>query len=161
VIRHPFTEVHVNWKERLGQAYAYRELHGDYRLVPARLDELRRHAYRYGLTLDGPAFSLFYDDPAEADVASLRARVCLPVANDESLAGPWDYDVLPSARVVYAVVSGPVGQVPLSYPGLLAYMAERRWVVDGPIRESYLHAPETPEDGAPLTEVQVPWRPGP
>ena len=160
ISRMPFAEVHVTWKERRAQHYVFRELIGDYRRTPDALAELTGTAYRFGLRPEGPAFCLFYDDPGEVPVHELRSRVCLPVVATEGRSGPWEYDLLPAAMVAYAVVSGPIGAVPLSYPGILKHMAERNWTESGPIREVYLYAPESAAEGVPVTEVQIPWVPG-
>jgi effector-binding domain-containing protein len=158
ISRPPFARVHVNWKERLPQSYAYREFVGDYRLARGELQRLRAEAYRYGLSLPGPAFCLFYDDPGEVPIDQLRSRVCLPVHAGEERDGPWSYDVLPRATVVYAAVAGPAGQVPLAYPALYRYLDANGWAETGPVREVYLADPTLDSELRELvTEVQIPW----
>ena len=157
----PFTRVHVEWKERLPQSYAYIEVLGDYRLVYGKLEALRLEAYRFGLSLAGPAFSLFYDDPGETPIDQLRARVCLPVHAGEDQPGPWSFEVLPRKTVVYAAVAGSHPQVPLAYSALFAYIQEHGWVPSGPIREIYLADPSLDSRiTEALTEVQIPWAAG-
>ena len=157
----PFTRVHVEWKERLPQSYVYREVVGDYRRTRGQLDGFRREAYRFGLSLAGPGFCLFYDDPGETHRDQLRARICLPVHSGEDLPGPWAFDVLPRQTVVYAAVAGTHGKVPLSYSALFKYIAEHNWVPNGPIRELYLADPAVDSRiKSALTEVQIPWASG-
>ena len=156
----PFTRVHVEWKERLPQSYAFREIVGDYRLARAKLNELRIEAYRSGLSIVGPAFCLFYDDPGETPIHQLRARICLPVHAGEDRAGTWTYEVLPRQTVVYAAVAGSHGKVPLAYSALFSFIAEHGWVPNGPIRELYLADPKLDSRiQETLTEVQIPWAP--
>jgi effector-binding domain-containing protein len=159
--RPPFEQVVVQWKERLATRYAFREVRGDYRRSRAELEALLADARRSGLDPVGPGFCLFYDDPADVPTADLRARVCLPVHPEESRVGAWDLDVLPGRTVVYAVVEADHGAVPLAYPSLFRYLADRGWQEDGPVREIYLYQPvgDQGPTSVPWTEVQVPWVP--
>ncbi|MFT5284924.1 MAG: effector-binding domain-containing protein [Planctomycetota bacterium] len=156
--RTPYARVHTNWKERLPQSYAYREVLGDYRQSSQHLVEMRTEAYRYGLAISGPAFCLFYDDPGETPMAELRSRICLPVHAGEVQPGPWQFDVLPRSTVVYAAVSGPHRSVALSYSAIFNHIAENGWTVSGPICEIYLADPELDSRITEvITEVQIPW----
>jgi len=156
----PFTRVHVEWKERMPQSYAFREVVGDYRLTRAELNAFRLEAYRFGLQVAGPAFCLFYDDPGETPIDQLRARICLPVHAGEDRPGPWTFETLPRQTVVYAAVAGPHGKVPLTYSALFNFIAEHGWTPNGPIRELYLADPQLDSRiKETLTEVQLPWAP--
>ena len=156
--RSPFERVHTNWKERLPQSYAYRDLVGDYRLTSKEISSMRNEAYRYGLAPSGPAFCLYYDDPGETPMSKLRSRVCLPVHAGEVQSGPWQFDVLPRATVVYAAVSGPHRSVALAYSAIFKHIASNGWTVAGPICEIYLADPELDSRiNEAITEVQIPW----
>ena len=86
--------------------------------------------------------------------------MCLPVLGLEAVADPLGFDLLPSANVAYARVAGPYPEVPGSYPGLFDYLRERGWVLEPPIRETYLVDPGRVQTFNQLiTEVQMPWRP--
>lgn len=161
VTRAPFDEIHVEWKERLDQAYVYREYQGDYRYVHNALRSLIHAARARKLKRSGPAFVLYYDDPGEVPVAELRARVCLTVEPGATAIGDWKSDRLPMATVVYAVVAGPLHNLPRVYPALFAYLGKFGWVENGPIREVYLIEPgSVSNDEWLMSEVQVPWRAG-
>ncbi len=161
VTRAPFDEIHVEWKERLDQAYVYREYQGDYRQVHSALRSLINAARARKLKRSGPAFVLYYDDPGEVPVAELRARVCLTVEPGAAAIGDWKADRLPMATVVYAVVAGPLHNLPRVYPSLFAYLGKFGWVENGPIREVYLIEPgSVSNDEWLMSEVQVPWRAG-
>lgn len=154
----PFDDVHANWKERLDQAYVYRELRGSYTETGRLLPQLFEDAKRAGLTITGPPFALFYDDPGTTAVIELRSRACLPVASVDAAAS-ISADTLPSATVAYAVVRGPYPEVPRAYRGLLEYMRRFGWVEAGPIREIYLVSPTSvPSYDALLCEIQIPVR---
>ena len=159
VTKPPYDAVHVNWKHRLDQPYVYVEHVGDYRRVGAVLRELIGRLDDAAVSPTGPYFCLYYDDPGRVPIESLRARICAPVAAGVSARGGLALDVLPSTTVAYAVVSGPVWQVPLCYPGVLDYMDARGWALDGPIRESYLNLDTLGSPDELLTEVQFPWQP--
>ncbi len=156
--RSPFEEVEVRWKERLGTHYVYRDVTGDYRATRGELARLLSDARRLQLAIQGPGFCLFYDDPGEVPVDTLRSRVCLPVDQGTTRGGPWEFDQLPTATVGYAVVEGDRATVPLAYPAVFAFLDRNGWVVDGPVREIDLFDPGA--RGEPWTEVQVPWRSG-
>jgi effector-binding domain-containing protein len=153
----PFDHVAANWKHRLAQPYAYLEARGSYTQVGALLSELVTQAQRQGLTVDGPPFALYYDDPGRVPVDELRLRACLPIAGSTRPLEPLAFDVLPSTTVVYAFASGPYPEVPRAYAGLYRYLSELGWREDGPIRESYLVNPGEVSDFAQLvTEIQIP-----
>lgn len=156
----PYADVHANWKERLEQPYVFREHRGSYTETGRLLPELHADAMRAGLTVTGPPFALFYDDPGRVAAGELRSRVCLPVVS-ESLPHDMKLDVLPAATVAYAVVRGPYPDAPRAYPGILAYMQRFGWVEGGPIREVYLVSPASVATyDALLCEIQIPVRAG-
>ena len=158
ISRAPWKEVHVDWKQRLDQAYVFVEQRGDYRKVRDSVEELFRQAESQGIQPAGPLFGLFYDDPGQVPLEQLRARMCLPVSGAQSVRAPLAYDVLESKPVVYCIAGGPYHEVPRSYAGVIRYLEERGWVEAGPWRETYLN-PEAVRTGEELlTEVQVPWR---
>ena len=158
VSRAPWDEVHVEWKQRLDQAYVFIDQRGDYRKVRESIEELFRQAEAQGVQPAGPLFGLFYDDPGRVPLDELRARMCLPVSGAQTVRAPLQYDVLDSKPVVYCIAGGPYHEVPRSYPGVIKYLEEHGWVEAGPWRETYLN-PEAARTGEELlTEVQVPWR---
>lgn len=153
----PYDQVHVNWKQRLDQPYVYVEYRGDYRKIGSAIRTLQERVDTAGIVPLGELFCLYYDDPGWTDTAELRARACLPV-NDRAGEGfDLGYDVLPSETVVYAVVAGPPGVVPRTYPQLFEYISRRNWEREMPIREVYLNVGESTNPSGLLTEVQVPW----
>src|SRR5258706_11876660 len=153
----PFTEVHCNWKERIAQPYVYLEFKGSYAVSGRNVPEVARLMSEQGLTASGPPFGLYYDDPGEVPIDQLRSRLCFPVELAAQTKEPLRADVLPSATVAYAVVSGRYPDVPRCYPGLLAYMKRMHWAVAGPIREVYWVPPGSVSDWSALRcEVQVP-----
>jgi effector-binding domain-containing protein len=160
ITKPPYSQVHVEWKERLDQAYVYVEHQGDYRRIGSAIDALLREAELQRLQPTGPVFALFFDDPGATEVLALRSRACLPVAGSLRVKTPLAYEVLPGAPVIYAVVAGPYSDVSLSYPALGKYLADRGWVESGPWREIYLNAGQVGDLAELLTEVQVPWRTG-
>jgi AraC family transcriptional regulator len=155
--RPPYSQVHANWKQRLDQPYVFVEYTGSYtetgRLLPAIHAAMRDQ----GLEPSGPPFALFYDDPGKVPAAQLVSRACVPVDRVVSPTGNLLFDVLPSTTVVYAFVTGPYPDVPMSYPGLYAFMNKMGWREDGPIRETYLIPPDSVSSFDQLTtEVQLP-----
>lgn len=155
--RPPFDHVAANWKHRLAQPYTFLEARGSYTQIGALLGALVSEAQRQGLSVSGPPFALYYDDPGRVAVDELRLRACLPLDGAVQLDAPLAYDVLPSTTVVYAFVSGPYPEVPRAYPGLYRYLGELGWREDGPVRESYLVNPGEVGDFSQLvTEVQIP-----
>ncbi|MFN0245097.1 MAG: GyrI-like domain-containing protein [Planctomycetota bacterium] len=156
----PYDDVHANWKERLAQPYVFREHRGSYTETGRLLPGLHADSVRAGLTISGPPFALFYDDPGLVGSAELRSRVCLPVATLPD-AQDMQADVLPAATVAYAVVRGPYPDAPRAYRGILAYMQRFGWVEGGPIREVYLVSPASVATyDALLCEIQIPVRAG-
>lgn len=160
--RAPFDRVHANYKERLEQAYVFRELTGSYvatgRALPALHEELRRA----GLEASGPPFALFYDDPGRVPVAELRSRACIPVAELAPASSGLACDVLPRSHVVYAFAAGPYPEAPRAYPGLYAYLQRMGWVEAGPIREVYHVSPADAANFDDLVcEIQIPAAPRP
>lgn len=157
----PYQDVHANWKERLAQTYVFREHRGSYTETGRLLPGLHADSVRSGLTISGPPFALFYDDPGRVPSGELRSRVCLPVAVPPD-AHDMQVDVLPAATVAYAVVRGPYPDAPRAYPGILAYMQRFGWVEGGPVREVYLVSPASVATyDALLCEIQIPVRAGP
>jgi len=153
----PFRSIHANWKQRIDQPYVYVEFQGSYTETGRLLPQVHRAMVDQGLEPAGPPFALFYDDPGTTPVEQLRSRACVPVEDVADPQGELDFDVLPSTTVVYAFVAGAYPDVPRSYPGIYAYLGAQGWVENGPIRETYLVAPESVESfDALLTEVQVP-----
>ena len=155
--RPPYKVVHANWKQRLDQPYVFVEYTGSYtetgRLLPAVHAAMRDQ----GLEPSGPPFALFYDDPGRVPADQLVSRACVPVDGVVSPRGNLLFDVLPSTTVVYAFVTGPYPEVPLAYPGVLAYMSKMGWRENGPIRETYLIPPDSVTSFDQLTtEVQLP-----
>ena len=156
----PYDEVHVDWKQRLEQPYVFLELVGDYADTGRHLPSLLEQCRAQGVGVAGPPFGLFFDDPMRVPVGSRRSRLCVPVRELSAVAAPLGFDLLPAANVAYARVAGPYPEVPNSYPGVFDYLRERGWVLDGPIRETYLVDPGRVQTfDQLLTEVQMPWRP--
>jgi len=153
----PFTTFHASWKMRMSAGYAYLEHRGHYHDARSMVSTVVREAEAQGLTIDGPPFVLFYDDPAQKPVSELVARVALPIAGQRSPAAPLRYDVLPEANVAYAAVSGPYPAVPEAYPHLDAYLQRFNWELAGPIREIYVVPPSSVRTTDELLcEVQFP-----
>ncbi|MBK7877535.1 MAG: GyrI-like domain-containing protein [Planctomycetes bacterium] len=160
--RAPFDAVHANYKERLEQAYVYRELVGSYTATGRALPELHAALERAGLRASGPPFALYYDDPGKVPVSELKSRACIPVEALPSASLGLLADVLPRAHVVYAYVAGPYPDAPRAYPGLFAYLGRMGWVEAGPIREVYHVPPASVTSFDDLVcEVQVPAAPRP
>jgi effector-binding domain-containing protein len=162
ISRAPFEVVHANYKERLEQPYAFVELRGSYvetgRALPALHDRIRAA----GLEPSGPPFGLYFDDPGRVPVAELRSRACIPLAGVPDAGADVQFDLLPRAHVVYAVVAGPYPEAPRAYPGLYRYLTSMGWVEAGPIREIYLVPPsEVGSFDALLCEIQIPAAPRP
>jgi effector-binding domain-containing protein len=152
----PYDRVHVQWKQRLPQAYVFVELRGSYTAIGDALEEVFGEARAQGLEVTGAPFALYYDDPARTPANELRARACLPVSGGAPRA-PLTGAVLEATTVVYAFVGGAYPDVPRAYPALFEYMQRLGWVEAGPIRESYLVNPGQVEDWADLVcEVQIP-----
>ena len=150
--------VEANWKERLAQPYVYLEHRGDYRQLGDAMRALFQQSQELGITSTGAPFALFYDDPGQVAVESLRARVCLPVAERPARLSGLEYDVLPRSMVAYARVPGAYPEVARSYPALFAYLRELGWRPATPIREVYLVNPvDVPSYDQLVTEVQIPW----
>ncbi len=153
----PYAEFHASWMQRLDQPYIYLEHYGSYAETGSILPVVIREMRIQGLEPSGAPFCLYYDDPAQTPVARLISRACVPIADQRSPVTPLRYDVLPSRTVAYAFVSGPYPEVPRSYPYLLEYMKGRNFVIDGPIRETYIVPPSVAKAASDfLCEVQVP-----
>jgi effector-binding domain-containing protein len=156
----PYDEFYASWVLRSDTPYVYMEHYGSYTTTGAHLPALMREMRVQGIEASGPPFCLFYDDPAVVPRDQLVSRACVPIDTPRSPRSPLRYDVLPSKNVVYAFVSGPYPDVPRAYPKLLDHMAQLNpnWVVDGPIRETYLVPPSQaarPEDY--LCWIEVPF----
>ncbi len=157
VTQAPYTDVTANWKQRLDQPYVYFDNRGDYRLAGQRFSALHEALQDEGVAASGPPFMLFYDDPAEVPLKELRSRVCLPVASAVGATDKFQYAVLPSTTVVYAVVAGPYPEAPRAYPGLYRYLESMHWVENGPLREIYLVRPNASGNWDELLcEIQIP-----
>ena len=153
----PFKQVHANWKQRIDQPYVYVEFVGSYTETGRLLPMVHRSMVDQGLEPVGPPFALFYDDPGSTPIERLRSRACVPVEDLVQPNGKLQFDVLPSTTVVYAFASGPYPDVPRAYAGLYQFMSRSGWVENGPIRETYLVAPDSVEDfGELITEIQIP-----
>ena len=160
--RAPFDRVEANYKERLEQLYAYRELKGTYTATGRALPELHAALERAGVRASGPPFALFYDDPGRVPVADLRSRACIPIEAAPAAGSGVECDVLPRAHVVYAYVAGPYPEVPRAYPGVYAYLERMGWAEAGPIREIYHVPPASVTSFDDLVcEVQIPAAPRP
>lgn len=162
VSRAPFDAVHANFKERLEQPYVFIDVRGSYTATGRRLADLVSHMRTAGIEASGPPFGLYFDDPGRTPAEELRSRACIPVDRPPAKSALLEYDVLPRANVVYAVVGGAYPEVPRAYPGLYAYMQRMGWVENGPVREIYLVPPTSVRDFAELLcEVQIPAAPRP
>ncbi len=156
----PFGELESSWKQRLAQPYVYLDHTGSYRDTGALLPVLHREALAQGLTPSGPPFGLYYDNPAAVPVERLRSRACLPVATPVEPRPPLAGATLPSTTVIYAYIGGPYPEVAQAYPPLLGHLARMGWVLSGPVRETYLIAPDSVQDyGELITEIQIPGGP--
>lgn len=158
----PFDVVHANWKQRLGEAYIYLDHRGDYREAGPRIAELLGEAAAQGAPLRGAPFILYYDDPSDTPIASLRARIAIGLSDEVTEQRftprpPLFLDQLPERPVVYAAVGGSYAEVARAYPGIIAYMQEKGWSPSTPIRESYLIRPAGVPVDELVTEVQIPW----
>jgi effector-binding domain-containing protein len=157
VSRPPFTRMHVNYKERLDEAYVFVDVLGSYTETGRELGPLHDRMRSAGVRAAGPPFGLFYDDPGETPVNELRSRACFPVEPEASLPAEFERDVLPPTTVVYAVVSGPYPDAPRAYRGLFEYANRLGWTESGPLREIYLVAPASVASfDELLCEIQLP-----
>ncbi len=153
----PYSEFHASWMQRLDQPYIYLEHYGSYAETGSILPVVIREMRIQGLEPSGAPFCLFYDDPAQKPADQLLSRACVPIADQRSPVTPLRYEVLPSRTVAYAYVSGAYPEVPRSYPYILDYMKGRNFVIDGPIRETYIVPPSVAKAASDfLCEVQVP-----
>ncbi|MFT7668332.1 MAG: effector-binding domain-containing protein [Planctomycetota bacterium] len=153
----PFQNMNVNWKQRIDQPYVYVDFVGSYTETGRLLPSVHRSMVEQGLKPAGPPFGLFYDDPGKTPMEQLRSRACVPVDERVQTSGSLRFDILPSTTVTYAYVAGAYPEVPRSLPGLFDYMAKSGWVENGPIRETYLIAPDSVTNFDELiTEVQIP-----
>lgn len=157
----PFDTFHPSWVTRLEEGYVFMEHFGSYTDTGAHIPAVLREMKAQGIEPSGPPFCLFYDDPAATPRAQLRSRACVPIEGARSPRAPLYYDVLPTANVAYAYVSGPYPEVPRAYPKLFEYMARFGWVANGPIREEYIVPPgqaKAPSDH--ICQIQIPYAPG-
>lgn len=162
VSRPPFDTIHANFKERLEQPYVFIDVRGSYTGTGRQLAELVSRMRTFGIEPSGPPFGLYFDDPGSTPTDQLHSRACIPVERPPATNSRLEYDVLPRANVVYAVIGGAYPEVPRAYPGLHAYMQRMGWVENGPVREIYLVPPSSVRDFAELLcEVQIPAAPRP
>jgi effector-binding domain-containing protein len=153
----PYSEFHASWMQRLDQPYIYLEHYGSYAETGSILPVVIREMRIQGLEPSGAPFCLFYDDPGQKPADQLLSRACVPIADQRSPVTPLRYDVLPSRTVAYAYVSGAYPEVPRSYPFVFDYMKGRNFVIDGPIRETYIVPPSVAKASSDfLCEVQIP-----
>ncbi len=153
----PFSNVEANWKQRIDQPYVFVEFVGSYTETGRLLPMVHRAMQAQGIDPAGPPFALYYDDPGVTPIERLRSRACVPVEDRVSVSGDLAFDLLPSTTVVYAFASGAYPEVPRAYPEMYRYMAESGWVENGPIRETYLVAPNVAQGFENLlTEIQIP-----
>lgn len=157
VSRAPFKKSYVNWKQRIDQPYVYVEFIGSYTETGRLLPLVHRAMADQGIEPSGPPFNLYFDDPGTTATERLRSRACVPVEQQVRTDNNLAFDLLPSTTVVYAFVAGAYPEVPRSYPSLYEFMLRSDWVENGPIRETYLVAPDSVQSFDDLiTEVQVP-----
>lgn len=153
----PYTSFHASWVQRLDQPYIYLEHIGSYTETGSILPVVIREMRIQGLEPSGAPFCLFYDDAATTPVNELRSRACIPIDQERSPITPLRYDVLPSRTVAYAYTSGPYPDVPRAHPHLFQYLNRMNWIIDGPIRETYIVAPSVARsDRDYLCEIQIP-----
>lgn len=157
----PFDEMAVSWMQRLDQPYVYVTFIGPYSSTADHIPMLLHEMKSQGIEPSDAPFCLFYDDPGKVPANELYSRACIPIAEAKSPRSPLQYEVLPSRAVAYAIVSGHYDRAPQAYPHIFAYMKKGGWVMDGPIRETYIVPPSAASAPSDLVcEIQIPWTPG-
>ncbi|WP_113703501.1 MerR family transcriptional regulator [Nonomuraea lactucae] len=96
-------------------------------------------------------FPVDLDDPVEVAVALVLGPGAV-----RSLPGGVAVEVLPGGAFACATHVGPYDQIPLTAHAVLAWCAERRHEVRGPIREAYVSNPAVTPPDQLVTHLMIP-----
>jgi len=126
---------------------------GKYADTGKAFQQLGRLAGRY---IDGKAINLYYDTEYKEEDAEVES--CFQVKKGIKEKGDFSIHTLPGGHCVSILHKGPYDQLSRSYSRLFAYLQEKKYPVQLPIREIYLKGPGMIFKGNPknyLTEIQV------
>lgn len=131
---------------------ALREIVPGYGEVGPLIGKLFGALGRQGIRPAGPTTAIYYDPEYRERDVDVEATV--PVAGPATAGGNLTIRELSGAESMASVIhEGPFEGISNAYSALLTWIEANGYRIVGPNRETYLR---TPEQGTPVTEVQIP-----
>jgi effector-binding domain-containing protein len=132
----------------------YLEHTGPYDQMMPLFGQLGGYAAQKGLT--GNMVGLYYDNPGMVRAESLRSEIGIMVPEGTMPDSGYGVQVIPSRKVVYAILKGPYEQIAGEYDYIKEWSAKQGYKINGPVMEIYLEGgPDIPPEQY-VTEVQFP-----
>jgi AraC family transcriptional regulator len=108
------------------------------------------------LTITGPPFGWFYDNPEEVEAHKLRSEVGFPFKGETMPERNIKIKKIPAQNVLSTMHKGPYSEVGPAYTALFQHAKEKGYAPLGCPMEIYLNDPAKVQESELLTEVQLP-----
>jgi AraC family transcriptional regulator len=103
---------------------------------------IARVAAARGDTPGGPAFTIYFNSPANVPESDLKWEAGFPVPSGTKASAPFEIREFPEQTVVFAVISGPY-DAERPWGGLLDWAGQHGYEPSGPPMEIWMDGPKT------------------
>ncbi len=136
---------------------------GPYSDAGNAISEMMDMVQKQKLSVAGPPFGMFHDNPANVKPESARYEVCVPVTPETKsmMDKKTGFSVKDAPEMMIAVTDhmGPYDQVAPVYEKLYKWIAENKYEPSGPVIEWYLSDPSKVKPESLLTKVAAVIKP--
>ncbi len=132
---------------------------GPYEQTGRVMDDLIAWLLQTGYPYSGSPFAIYYDDPAKVEEDKLRARVCLPVAEELGSYGNYERSEIEGGTFASILHEGTYKDIPKVYEKLFDWIKENgyEYVEEKGTREVFRKILGEVDSAEELmTEVMVP-----
>jgi len=130
---------------------------GPYSDAGKAIDEMMDMVQKQKLSVTGPPFGMYHDNPANVKPESARYEVCVPVVPETKsvMDKKTGFSVKDAPEMMIAVTDhmGPYDQVAPVYEKLYKWIAENKYEPAGPMIEWYLSDPSKVKPESLLAKV--------
>jgi effector-binding domain-containing protein len=129
---------------------------GPYGEATKLYQEIAKWLMQKHLTISGPPFGWFYDNPEKVPAHKLRSEVGIPFEGEAKPEGNIKIKKIPAEEALSTMHKGPYREVGPAYTALFKYANEKGYTPIGNPIEIYLNDPAKVKEEELLTEIQLP-----
>jgi effector-binding domain-containing protein len=136
--------------------YAYLECSGSFEQIPAKIGEFMGLFFPQQLIPAGSLFGIYFNSPDQVKPEELKWAIAFPIDSKASVKEPLKKAEFKNDKVAYYLYIGSYEKVGDVYGKVFKFIAEKGYMVAGPVMENYLDDPNTTPAEKVRTEIIVP-----